>query len=239
MLKRSKRAKEFKRRLPKLKALDGFERRVVTRPEEIVGAFDRFHALHGKRWAAQGGSDAMGAPAVTAFHRDVVVRLARAHLVRFEELWIGGECRATLYALGGGDRFYKYQIGYDQAWAKQSVGFMLVAFSIEDAVNRGVKLYDFLRGPETYKFDWASGVQHTMTVRVVGRNSPAGLYVAREQLARAAQLAVQALLPPRAVDYLRRLRRTHKRQQGSDAGVVNPGQPQEANSTPPCLTNKP
>lgn len=214
VLRRSRRADNFKRRLKQLRALDGFERRVVRDPGEARAAFERFLALHEARWAGQGGSDAMGRPAIRDFHREVVVRLAEAGWLRFEEVWVEGACRASIYGIDAGDAYCFYQSGYDPdpAWARRSVGLVCLGLSIEDAIGRGVRRYDFLRGTEGYKFDWSTGTRETVAVRVAARGIPATLLFAREGAEAAARAVAHALLPGGAVDLLRRLRRARERQ---------------------------
>lgn len=222
VLKASHRATNFKRRLSYLRKLDGFERRVMTAPEEARAAFDRFLFLHEQRWAAQGGSDAMGRQVVRNFHRDAVERLAREGLLRFEELWIEGECRASLYSMECGGRFYYYQTGCDQEWTKRSVGLVLLGLSIEDAVQRGLKVYDLLRGSETYKFDWATGTRRLVTLQVTGCSLAAVLFTAHSKLRAAAREAVRELLPESTIELLRRWRRWRERRQDVEALTESP-----------------
>ncbi len=212
VIKRSKRGDNFKRRLKQLRAVPDFERRVIRAPQEAEAAFDRFLALHESRWEAQGGSDAMGRQALRDFHRDVVVGLAEAGLLRFEEVWADGACRASIYGIDAGSTYCFYQSGYDPAWAKKSVGLVCLGLSLEDALARGVTRYDFLHGTESYKFDWATATRETVAVRIVARGIPAALLLAREGAEAAARAAAHALLPEAAVQLLRRLRRTRERQ---------------------------
>lgn len=212
VLRRSRRADNFRRRLRQLRALDGFERRVVRAPEEAPAAYERFLALHDARWAGQGGSDAMGRPAIRRFHREVVVRLAEAGRLRFEEIWVEGACRASIYGIDAGETYCFYQSGYDPAWARRSVGLVCLGLSLEDALQRGYARYDFLRGTERYKFDWATGQRETVAVRVIARGLPSALLLARENAEAVARAAAHALLPNAAVDLLRRLRRARERQ---------------------------
>ncbi len=207
ILSRSKRADNYRRRLRQLRALTGLERHVITEPELAAEAFDRFLALHERRWAAQGGSEAMWHPAVKGFHRDVVVQLARTGLLRFEELWVEGACRASIYGLDDGHRFCFYQTGYDPSWSRHSVGLVCLGLSIEDAVKRGVKLYNFLRGAERYKFDWASETRNTMAVRVTNNRLLVRWLIVREHIVMAAREAAQSVLPEQVIKLLRRKRR--------------------------------
>jgi CelD/BcsL family acetyltransferase involved in cellulose biosynthesis len=222
----SKRGREFYRRVRRLHAKWNFEWRVVTEPEEAVAAFNRFLVLHEKRWARQGGSDAMSSAAHRAFHRAVVEQLAPTGLLRFEEMWLDGQCCASMYGMNAGERFCFYQIGYDPAWAKQSVGFMLLGLSIQDAVNRGVKTYDFLRGSETYKFDWANCIRSTMRMRIASRSLISTLAITSEQVAAAAETAIKAVLPDRALDHIQRWRRLRRKKKesspGAEAGATRP-----------------
>lgn len=218
VLKRSKRGDNFKRRLRQLRELEGFERRVVRDPEEAVAAYDRFLELHEKRWSVQGGSDAMGRPAIQEFHRDVVRRLADAGRIRFEEIWAEGSCRASIYGIDAGETYCFYQSGYDPEWAKRSVGLVCLGLSIEDALSRGVKVYDFLRGTESYKYDWSIGTRETVGIRVMARGVASTLLLAREAAEAAARAAAHAILPAAAVDLLRRLRRARERQSNTIGG---------------------
>ena len=203
----SGRGENFRRRLRRLREGPGFERRVVIDPARAGGALERFLALHDARWSGEGGSDAMSRPSVRAFHREVVVRLAEAGRLRFEELWSEGECRASIYGIVAGDRYHFYQSGYDPAWAARSVGLVALGLSLEAAIEAGLRRYDFLRGTEAYKFDWADDARHTVAVRIAARGLPAVLVRSREEAERTARAAARRLLPAEAVERLRRLRR--------------------------------
>lgn len=156
VLKAGKRGDNFKRKLKKIGRESGFEFRSVTSPTETADAFEQFLRLHEKRWENAGGSELSGHPRLISFQRRVVAELSAAGLIRFDELWLGGECRASIYGLDDGQTFYYYNSGYDLEFSNLSVGLVLLGLSVKNAVERGVTLYDFLRGDETYKSDWAN-----------------------------------------------------------------------------------
>jgi len=174
VLRQSKRAANFKRRLKQLEKMPDFEFRSVTSPDETGEAFERFYQLHEKRWAKSGGSELSGHPRLVSFQRDLIRTLAAANLLRFDELWAEGECRAAVYGLDDGRAFYYYNSGYDLEWAKRSVGLVLIGLSVKNAVERGNSVYDFLRGDEGYKFDWANDKSELVTARL-SRNSISAL----------------------------------------------------------------
>src|SRR5262249_53352166 len=59
---------QFKRRLRWLQKQPGFAIDRVTAPDEVVRGFDTLFLLHHKRWAVEGGSEAINSPVVEAFH---------------------------------------------------------------------------------------------------------------------------------------------------------------------------
>src|SRR5262245_11886398 len=211
VLKRSRRADNFKRRLRQLRQRDGFEYRVITQPAESEAAFERFLNLHDACWTDRGGSDVTGHESLRSFHRDVVGRLAEAGLLRFDELWVEGGCRASIYGLDDGKSFYYYNAGYDLAWKNASLGLVLLGLSIECAIQRGIGRYDFLRGTETYKFDWSNTTRETVSVLVARRSLPAKLFIAREQTQLAVRAFAKAMLPDQAAEAMRRWYRSRRR----------------------------
>jgi len=50
----------------------------------------------------------------------------------------------------GGSRLL-YNSGYDPQYGYFSVGLLLNAMCLRDAIDRGLTYFDFLRGPEPYK----------------------------------------------------------------------------------------
>src|SRR5262245_1139887 len=217
LLQSSSRSTYLSRSLRRLRRLPGFDHRVITDREQAEEAFERFLALHEVSWASRGGSGATGLQSLKDFHRVVVVRLASAGRLRFEEIWIDGACRASLYGIGNGERYCYYLSGYDPAWSKYSLGFTVIGLSIAGAVERGVKFYDLLRGAEPYKFDWANESRATFAVQVASDSQPARLSVMRDRVTEAARAAAYAILPPRALALWRRRRQARMRKSMLDA----------------------
>jgi len=220
ILSKSRRPHQFPKLLRAMSGLDGFETRTVTEPGRVGAALERLLELHDKRWAVQGGSDAMSLRSVRDFHRRLVPALAQRGMVRFEELWVEGACRAAYYGFERGDHYWLYQAGYDPGWAKKSVAFVRMSLSIKEAADRGVKHYDLLRGTETYKFDWAAGARVTLRVQAVARRPAARLLAGARQLRVAAELAAEAVVPVRSLDILRHWRRSRQRRQGRAAPTL-------------------
>src|SRR5262245_11813833 len=202
LLERSRRSDYFKQCIRRLNKIASFEFRVISDVNEIPAAFGRHMALHVGRWIDRGGSSAFRTAEQKGFTFDAAAELARAGMTRFEEIWLEGECRASFFGFESGDCYYFYLSGFDQAWSKYSLGFTLLGLSIREASRRGLKMYDFLRGGENYKFDWTDTLRMTITAQVASDSRAAKWHVAREHTKEIAR----ALLPDWAKTRLRHIR---------------------------------
>jgi CelD/BcsL family acetyltransferase involved in cellulose biosynthesis len=213
VLQQSRRADNFKRRLRQLGGRDGFAFRPITEPTEAAAAFDRFLSLHEARWAEAGGSEMTRYARLQSFHRELVMRFAAAGLLRFEELWVEGKCRASIYGLEHRGRYSFYNSGYDQAWRKASVGLVALGLSIQAAIARGNTAYDFLRGTENYKFDWAATTRATVKARLTASRPRARAFAAWQHTSDTLRTGLRDTLPPSLLIPLQHVRRAWGRKQ--------------------------
>jgi len=179
-------------------------------PEEAVKATGNFIQLHRARWAADGGSDGVCDEKHEAFHREAIARLARNGSLRLYTLFCARRPVASVYGVVHQGKFNYYQSGYDPEWASKSVGLVLLARSVSDAFAEGLSEFDFLRGNEGYKAEWARGERWTVQLRLWrgmrGRTARAAL--SAEMFARE---TFKAALPHRAIEAAKKARRLLKR----------------------------
>jgi CelD/BcsL family acetyltransferase involved in cellulose biosynthesis len=207
-LSRIRRRETYGRRVRWLARQPGFRIDVATTPGEAGAAMEDFLRLHRLRWAEEGGSYGIPPGPVEEFHREVGPLLAARGWLRLYRLSVQGTAIAAVYGLEIGRRFYYYQSGYDPAWSSRSPGVVLVGRTVEDAYARGLADYDFLRGTEPYKLDWAADRRETCTLRLRAPSLRAGTAVAAEEAWRAARGLAKAVAPERVWDVLRRARRS-------------------------------
>jgi CelD/BcsL family acetyltransferase involved in cellulose biosynthesis len=207
-LARVRRRETYGRRVRWLTRQPGFRVEVATTPEEAPAAMEDLLRLHRLRWAAEGGSEGIPPGAVEDFHRAVAPLLAARGWLRLYRLFLGRDAIAAVYGIEVGRRFYYYQSGYDPAWSPRSPGVVLVGRTIEDAYARGLTDYDFLRGTEPYKLDWACDRRETCTVRVRAPWLRAGTAVAAQEAYRAARALARSVAPERVWTALQRARRS-------------------------------
>jgi CelD/BcsL family acetyltransferase involved in cellulose biosynthesis len=205
---RIRRRETYGRRVRWLRKQPGFRIDVATTPGEAASAMEDFLRLHRLRWAEEGGSYGIPPGPVEDFHREVAPLLAARGWLRLYRLSVGGEAIASVSGIELGSRVYYSQSGYDPAWSARSPGVVLVGRTIEDAYERGLADYDFLRGTEPYKLDWAGDRRETCTVRLRAPSLRAGTAAAAAEAYRTARGLAKAVAPERVWGALRRARRS-------------------------------
>ncbi len=202
-----RRRETYLRRRRWLEKQPGFAITVAERPSEAGEAMEDFLRLHHLRWAADGGSAGIPPGLVEDFHSDVAPLLAERGWLRLYRLFVEGRSIAAVYGIELAKRFYDYQSGMDPAWAARSPGVVLIGRTVEDAYAHRLTDYDFLRGTEGHKLDWAGDRRETcaLRLRAPGLRSEAGQ--AAEEVFRVARDAARAIAPERMWHALQRARR--------------------------------
>ncbi|HXU74007.1 MAG TPA: GNAT family N-acetyltransferase [Polyangia bacterium] len=198
---------QWKRRLRWLEKRPGFDLERITDPAALVVGLDALFELHHKRWAVEGGSDAIDSPAVEAFHRSAARTLAERGLAQLYILHAEGAARAALYGWRHGDRFVFYQAGYDPEWRQRSVGTVLLGHIVKDCFAASLGEFDFLRGTESYKLKWANGWRETVRFRARDASLRALLHDAGRSAYWRLREAGKRALPPSTLEWARRARK--------------------------------
>jgi CelD/BcsL family acetyltransferase involved in cellulose biosynthesis len=87
-----------------------------------------------------------------SFFRSLAETMAEAKLLTFGILEISGKPVAAVMCFDYNNKVYLYNSGYDPEYGYLSVGLLSKLLSIKDSIERGRKCYDFLKGPEEYKY---------------------------------------------------------------------------------------
>lgn len=127
-----------------------------------IDAFIRLHRLS-KQEKLGFMTDEMEAFFRTAMQ--VMHAASRLHLAFIE---VNGARAAALLSFVYDGRLLVYNSGYDpESYAELSPGIVLTAHVIEDAIRRGLRIFDFLQGNEVYKYRF--GAQDTAVYSTVVR----------------------------------------------------------------------
>jgi CelD/BcsL family acetyltransferase involved in cellulose biosynthesis len=89
-----------------------------------------------------------------------------------------------------------YNAGFDERWAKYSVGVLLLAHTIEQAILANAREADFLQGEEGYKSHWANAVRDNWCVRAASVSWRARLKWLRAYRLRELRKVVKQRLKP-------------------------------------------
>ena len=92
-------------------------------------------------------------PARERFFRAFAAELAPRGTFRLYFLEVDGIRVASCICLDHSGSFLLYNSGYDPGFSHLSVGLLNKALCIKQAIEEGRNAFDFLRGPERYKYD--------------------------------------------------------------------------------------
>ncbi len=121
-------------------------------------------SLHQSRWRERQKEGMFAADATQKFHRDVAAGFEKLGILRLYLMRLDGNAIGAIYAFTHRARTYAYLSGFDPAHAKLSPGTSLLAHVVQDAIQEGVQVFDFLRDGDGYKYRW--GAQDTSIFRL-------------------------------------------------------------------------
>ena len=128
--------------------------------------FDALSAIHAARWPARGETCAglRERPAVSPAGHPGAAR--GGGVLRMFGLSLTGGLAAVVYVFSAYGRLSFYLSGFDPAHESASAGALAVAGAIEHELQAGVRVFDFLRGREPYKYRFVARDAACFTVRL-------------------------------------------------------------------------
>ncbi|HEY2147616.1 MAG TPA: GNAT family N-acetyltransferase [Pirellulales bacterium] len=138
----------------------------VTGPDELADAFAILVDLHQRRRAFLGQRGRFSSPQFTAFHRDVSHRLAQGGRCALHWLELDGRPAAAEYHFREDGLNFAYQSGIDPERLEHEPGNLITVALVKQAIERGDRAVDFLRGDETYKSHFRAEPRPTVRYRI-------------------------------------------------------------------------
>ena len=111
----------------------------------------------------------MNAEVATFFERLAHSFMARGWL-RLDFVEVAGRDIAATFGFEVSGVFYLYNSAYEPDAARLSPGLVLVSELVKTSIERGLKTFDFLRGPERYKYQLGSQAVPLHNVRLSRRD---------------------------------------------------------------------
>lgn len=161
---------ELTRKLRRLeREVPGACARWVTTRDEVERRMGEFLDLHRRSHA---GKARFMDHRMERFFRRIAAALADRGMVRLWFLDTPGGALATFLALEWDGTVAVYNSGYRPDQAHLSPGVVLLVHMLRDAIERGKRRFDFLRGEERYKYEF--GPRAEAVYRVVVAPAEAG-----------------------------------------------------------------
>ncbi|MBI4496229.1 MAG: GNAT family N-acetyltransferase [Deltaproteobacteria bacterium] len=145
---KSKDRHELRRKIRRLEREAGFETAGMDDPRPLSQRMDIFLALHREREEKA----RFMTPEMESFFRELACRFQERGWFDLSFLKVAGKEIAGLLSFDFQDRKYIYNSGFDPRFASLSPGIVLAAQGIRRAIERGMRVCNFLRGGEDYKF---------------------------------------------------------------------------------------
>jgi CelD/BcsL family acetyltransferase involved in cellulose biosynthesis/GT2 family glycosyltransferase len=179
----------------------GYRFELVSQETPIDQPFEDFVALHERRWTDRGSTGAFADPAFKAFHRQIAEHLHRRGRLILRFITLNGHRIAAEYSFQNGNKVSLYFTGLDpeSPAARYSPGNVLLLQSIQAAIERGMRVYDLMRGAEAYKKSLGATEEFTWHHQIIAPHRHAVLRVQiRDAVRRLARLARRACAEARA-----------------------------------------
>lgn len=160
----SKDRHELKRKMRRLEREhpDAIVRRATD--ETLEGDLKLFVDMHR---GTEGHKGHFMRPEIATFFERVARDFSSLGWLRLDFLEIGGRPVASTLGFQFNDTFYLYNSAYEPEVARLSPGLVLVAELVKRSIDDGLKKFDFLRGPERYKFQLGASAIPLNNVRVL------------------------------------------------------------------------
>ena len=133
--------------------------RTATNEQEVEAILPQLFALHRLRWGQLGQTGVFIFPKVRKFHQEFARQALKRHWLRLHWLSLDNVTAAVYYAFKVGNYSGFYTCGFNPSFGRYSVGKVLLAKVIDEAEREGAKVFDFMRGDETYKAEFGTVTQ--------------------------------------------------------------------------------
>jgi len=155
--------------------IKSLERKGVLRYERLTSTSDckaflpALMDMHVTEFASRGMQSLFVEAKNRLFYEHLIEELAHYQTVRLDCLTLDGKLIAGHFGFEWDNRLYHYKLCFDQQYAKESPGLVLLGYMIADAADRGLSEIDFLSPGGSYKDKYASDLRTKRTLRVFRR----------------------------------------------------------------------
>jgi CelD/BcsL family acetyltransferase involved in cellulose biosynthesis len=168
---------------------------VITDEDQLDDVLASLIRLHHRRWQGNANGHAFSTPEYVGFHSDAIRACARRGWVRFYCLEAEGKRIAVFYCYRFRNRIFYFQAGFDPDYERLRPGLVLIGYALEQAIQEGNTVFDFLRGEHAYKTQWGKSLCETHTLVAYRAGLRAAMCRLRDQRLPEAKRRLKRLLP--------------------------------------------
>ena len=139
---------ELRRKLRRMDSQTDWKWYSVAEPAEVAERLGEFIYL---MRSSRSDKDEFMTPERELFFYNITQRMAELGQLQLYFLEMEGATVATSLCFDYRGSRLLYNSGYDSEYSYYSVGLVLNAMCLKDAIDQGLTYFDFLRGPEPYK----------------------------------------------------------------------------------------
>lgn len=140
---------EMRRKIRRLMAAGHFDFRIAGDAESITSVRDTFFRLFA---LSRGEKGTFMTETMSRFFHTLIKAMTDAGTMRFGVLKLENTIIAMVLCFDYNEVVYLYNSAFDPAMSDLSPGLLSKAFYIQDSIEQGKKVFDFLKGSETYKY---------------------------------------------------------------------------------------
>lgn len=135
--------------------------------DELPQASELFVKLHCERRRAAGDESFLEEQNGQRF-LEAILQGPTQHAAKLSSLRLDGQDIALCLGLEVNGRYSYYAPTFDDEWSMYAAGDVLLSFMLEDAIDRGVEVFDFGLGDEAYKARFASETREVFKIHLFG-----------------------------------------------------------------------
>ena len=135
-------------------------------PGCLEAGLNEFFELHQQRWQSINIRGVFSSAQMREFYLDIANQFQQKNWLHFSCLTADNEVVSAVYGFVYNNKLYCTTAARDIRYSKYSVGHIHQMFLIKQAISKGLREYDFLKGDEPYKFHWTKSARKYFQVAV-------------------------------------------------------------------------
>jgi CelD/BcsL family acetyltransferase involved in cellulose biosynthesis len=157
--------RHWRRSRRSLDALGGLSLRVASSEDEVKRDLELFLRLEAAGWKGREGTAILRRPEAERLYRGFARGAARQGWLRIAVLESGGQPVAASYGCVFARRAFRIKSAFNEDYADQSPGFVLLGEELRHAVEQGLEEYAFLGAPTFHKLRWGARTRPRVVIR--------------------------------------------------------------------------